>query len=77
MKINKRKFWLRLIVWPLILVILFIPHMLFVLKRTYHFVIYGGEWVNFEKPEHHTIGELYEMLKEIKEQKSDSNEPKA
>lgn len=71
MKINKRKFGLRLIIWPLILIIILVHHLYFVIKRTYHFILYGGEWVNFERPEHHTICELYEMLKEIKDNQAE------
>jgi hypothetical protein len=66
-KFNKRLFGIRLFVWPLIFVLLLIPHLYYVVKRTYHFFRYGGEYVNFEQNERHTILEIFEMLKEIKE----------
>ena len=39
----------------------------FVLQRTYHFLKYGGEYLNFEENERETISGIFNMLKEIRE----------
>ena len=71
-KFNKRKFGLRLIVFPFIFALLFIVHVAFVLKKTYHFLKYGGEYINFEQNEKATIQGIFEMLKEM----NDNNDTK-
>jgi hypothetical protein len=60
---NKRRWWLRIIVVPFIFGIIFVAHMIFVFERTWHFFLYGGEYVNFEKPERESIQEIYNELK--------------
>ena len=69
---NKRKFGLRLITFPFVFALIFISHNLFVLKRTYHFLKYGGEYINFEQNEKATIQGIFEMLKEM----NDKNDTK-
>jgi hypothetical protein len=71
-KFNKRKFGLRLIAFPFVFALLFIAHTAFVLKRTYHFLKYGGEYINFEQNERATIQGIFEMLKEM----NDKNDTK-
>jgi len=66
-KFNKRHFVTRIIVLPFIFALIFIAHNFFVLKRTYRFLKYGGEYVNFEENEVANLREIYELLKEIKE----------
>ena len=71
-KFNKRKFGLRLIAFPFVFALLFIAHTAFVLKQTYHFLKYGGEYINFEQNEKATIQGIFEMLKEM----NDKNDTK-
>jgi hypothetical protein len=69
---NKRNFLIRLIAAPFIFGLLLITHNFFALKRFWHFLKFGGEYVNFEKDERHTILEIYKMLEEMKnERKND------
>ncbi len=73
-KFNKRKFGLRLITFPFVFALIFIAHNLFVLKRTYHFLKYGGEYINFEQNEKATVNDLFNMLKEIREKQNELKE---
>lgn len=66
-KFNKMRFVHRLIAFPFVFAIIFIAHNLFVLKRTWHYILYGGEYINFEENERINMLEIYNMLKEIKE----------
>lgn len=68
-KFNKHNFLLRIFVSPLIFCILFITHNLFVLRRFYHFLKFGGEYVNFEENERRTLMEIYNELKKKNESK--------
>ena len=74
MKFNRKKFALRLITCPFVFALIFISHNLFVLKRTYHFLKYGGEYINFEQDERATIQSIFEMLKEIREKQNELKE---
>ena len=65
-KFNKRNFPMRIIVLPFIFGLLFVSHTFFMFKRTYHFLLYGGEYINFEEPERENINEIFKMLKEMK-----------
>jgi len=62
-KFNKRNLATRILVSPLIFCILLISHNLFVLKRFYHYLKYGGEYINFEENEKPTIMAIYAELK--------------
>lgn len=62
-KLNKRRLHLRIIVLIPVFLIILVAHLSFVFKRTWHFILYGGEWVNFEKPERETIAGIYAILK--------------
>ena len=73
-KFNKRKFGLRLIAFPFVFALLFIAHTSFVLKRTYHFLKYGGEFVSFRQNENATVSDLFNMLKEIREKQNELKE---
>jgi hypothetical protein len=55
---------------PFVFALILIAHNLFVLKRTYHFLLYGGEYINFEENENQNVLEIYNMLKEIKNNQS-------
>lgn len=66
-KFNKRNFLLRLIVFPFVFALMLITHTVFVLKRTYHFLRYGGEYINCEENERETILGIFNMLKEMRE----------
>lgn len=74
-KFNRKNLIMRIISSPFILCILFIAHNLFVLKRFWHFLKFGGEYVNFEENERKTLMEIFKMLKEqnelLKEEKND------
>ncbi|MCE5332733.1 MAG: hypothetical protein LLF95_11425 [Bacteroidales bacterium] len=65
-KFNKRYFIRRIISLPFVFGIILIAHNLFVLKRTYHYLMYGGEYVNFEENERDSMVGIFEMLKEIR-----------
>jgi len=65
-KFNKRNFIIRIISFPFVFAIIFIAHNFFVLKRTYHFIMFGGEYINFEENEIENIQEIFKLLKEIK-----------
>jgi len=62
-KFNKQSFGMRLIVSPLIFAILFIAHNSFVIKRFWHFLKFGGEYINFEENERATISDILIELK--------------
>lgn len=62
-KFNKRYFGIRIIVSPFVFMLLFITHNLFVLRRFWHFLKFGGEYVNFEENEKATIQDIYNELK--------------
>ena len=66
-KFNKHNFFHRIIASPFILCILLIAHNFFVLKRFWHFLKFGGEYVNFEVNERATLLEIFDMLKEQNE----------
>ena len=68
-KFNKKNFPMRIIALPFVIGLLFITHNFFVLKRTYHFLKFGGEYVNFEQNERKTIQDIFNMLKEMKEER--------
>jgi len=68
-KFNKRNFIPRIIVSPFILAILLISHNLFVIKRFWHFLKFGGEYINFEQNERATIQDIYDQLKKQNEMK--------
>lgn len=69
MKVNKQNLTLRIISAPLILCILLVAHNFFVFKRFWHYLKFGGEYINFEKDEKRTIKDIYEMLQEIKDER--------
>jgi len=62
---NRRGFWRRLIAFPFVFALILIMNIISVLNRAWHFLRYGGEFVNFEENERETISGIYEMLKEI------------
>ncbi len=70
-RFNKRKFGLRLIAFPFVFALLFIANTAFVLKLTYHFLKYGGEFVSFRQNENATVSDLFNMLKEIREKQNE------
>lgn len=71
---NKRRFGRRLISLPFVFALIFISHNLFVLKRTYHYIMYGGEYVNFEENERETMAGIFEMLKEIRQNQQEQEQ---
>ncbi|WP_372650848.1 hypothetical protein [Draconibacterium sp.] len=62
--VKKRLFWRILVLIP-VFIILFLAYFRMVLIRTWHFFLYGGEWVNFEKPERENINDIFLMLQEM------------
>jgi len=68
-KFNKHRLVIRLISLPFVFCLLLITHNVFVVKRTFHFIMYGGEYINFEENERHSILDIYNMLKELKDKK--------
>lgn len=66
-KFNKRHFATRLVVFPFVFALLFVSHNFFVIKRTWHFLLYGGEYVNFEENERDSMLGIFQMLKEIRD----------
>lgn len=62
-KFNKEKFLTRILVSPFVFMLIFISHNLFIFKRFWHFLKYGGEYINFEENERGTIHKIYEELK--------------
>jgi len=55
----------RFISVPFILALLLITHNLFVLHRTWCFILRGGEYINYDAPdETESILEIYKELKE-------------
>lgn len=70
-KFNKRHFTIRIISLPFVFAIIFIAHNLFVLKRTWHYLRYGGEYVNYEENERENMAGIFEMLKEIRSHQTD------
>ena len=70
-KFNKQRFGARIIVSPFIFAILFITHNLFVLRRFWHFLKFGGEYINFEENEKATIRDILIELKKQNELRKD------
>ena len=68
-KFNKRNFLMRIVVSPLIFCILIIAHNFFMLKRFWHFLKFGGEYINFEQDEKATIQDIYNELKKQNNEK--------
>lgn len=48
-KFHKRHFTTRILAFPFVFALVFIAHNSFVIKRMWHFLRYGGEYVNFEQ----------------------------
>lgn len=71
---NKRYLGIRIVVSPFIFALLFISHNFFVLKRFYHFLKFGGEYVNFEQNEKATIQDIYNELKKQNNSKKEIEE---
>lgn len=66
-KFNKRRCLLRPVVLPFVFGILLVAHLAFVFKRTWHFLLYGGEWINHEQNEATTMDGIYKELKKQNE----------
>ena len=75
-KFNKHNFLHRIIASPFVFCILLIAHNIFVIKRFWHFIKFGGEFVNFEVNERKTLLEIFNMLKEIKEERDTNKQNK-
>lgn len=61
------KYILRIINLPFILGILLVSYNYTVIKRTVLFLIYGGEWINYDKKHNKkTILDVYNKLNENK-----------
>lgn len=58
------KYIKRIIVSPFVFGILIITHWTFAIKRTWHFIQFGGEFIQYPKDEHKTIQSVYELVKE-------------
>lgn len=69
-KFNKHFFFIRILASPAVFMIIFLGHNFFVLKRFWHFLKYGGEYVNFEQNERATIQDIYNELKKQNEHKT-------
>ncbi len=67
-KFHSKNFGYRLIVSPFIFALIFIAHNLFVIKRFWHFLKFGGEYINFEEDESATIKDILAELKKQNEQ---------
>ena len=63
MKINKHKLFQRILVTIPVFIIIFISYTAYAIKRSYLFLLYGGEVIAFEKPERATIQDIYDELK--------------
>lgn len=70
-KFHKRHFTTRILAFPFVFALVFIAHNSFVIKRMWHFLRYGGEYVNFEQNERENILGIFEMLKEIRSHQTD------
>ncbi len=69
-KFNKHFFITRILVSPCVFIIIFLGHNLFVLKRFWHFLKFGGEYINFEQNERATIQDIFNELKKQNEHKT-------
>lgn len=54
---------IRIIASPFVFSICFIGSTCVAFNRTYLFIKYGGEWINYEKDETKTIKDIYQKLK--------------
>ena len=54
---------LRIIASPFILGLILVAHIFYSIKRTLHFIKYGGEFINYDKDERATIQKIYEEMK--------------
>ena len=55
---------LRIIVAPFVLGIILTAYIYFSFRRTYHFIKYGGEWINYDRDDRITIQDIYQKLKD-------------
>jgi len=63
-----KKFWiilLRLIGLPFLTVLVIIRAVIGTIKFLGKFMMYGGEFIVYNKDEHKTISDIYELLKEV------------
>jgi quinol-cytochrome oxidoreductase complex cytochrome b subunit len=63
---NKRRFALRIVALPFVLGIMAVSHIFCLLRQTRNFLLYGGEYINFEQNERESMLKIFEMLKEIR-----------
>jgi len=64
---NKRKIVLRFLVSPFILAILTFAYGRNLLIHFFKFILYGGEWITYEKEEPKRMKDIYNLLKEQSE----------
>jgi len=57
-----RNLILRILVLPFILGILLITYNFYAIRRAYLFLIYGGEWINYDDKDKITIKMIYDKL---------------
>lgn len=62
-------FILRLAVFPFITGLIITTYLIASIKRSFYFLRYGGEFINYEKRETHTIEEIYKQLKDNQQTK--------
>ena len=51
---------------PFVFGLLLLTHNFHVIRRTFLFLRYGGEWINYENNEKKTIYDIYQILKKEK-----------
>jgi len=56
------KYILRILVLPFVIGLILVKFNYLGLKRCYYFLLYGGEFINYEKDDSKTIKEIYEEL---------------
>jgi predicted PurR-regulated permease PerM len=61
---NKDKLLLRIISFPVILVMLVCVYIYVLVWHSYNFVRWGGEWITYRQNEKKNIQDIYNLLKE-------------
>ena len=55
---------LRILTCPLVLGIIWIIYSVHAFRKTYYFLLHGGEWITYAKDDRKTIEQIYLKLKE-------------
>lgn len=61
---NRKKIIPRLLVSPFVLGLIIMSYIISAIVRWFHFIRYGGEWINYDKNERKHIQDVYSIVKD-------------